>query len=77
MVVSLSIKNVPGPLVEKLRARAKDNHRSLQGELLVILEEALQQRRLSADEVHRVVVASGLQTPAESLEIIRAERDAR
>jgi len=28
-------------------------------------------------EVHQIVVASGLKTPAESLDIIRAERDAR
>ena len=77
MAVSLSIKNVPEPLVERLRARAKANHRSLQGELLFILEEALKQRRLSPEDVHRIVLASGLKTPAESLEIIRAERDAR
>ena len=77
MVVTLSIKNVPDALVERLRVRAKDNHRSLQGELLVILEEALSQRRHSSEEVHQIVVASGLKTPAESLDIIRAERDAR
>jgi len=77
VAVNLSIKNVPEPLVERLRARAKDNHRSLQGELLVILEEALGQRRLNAREIHQIVVASGLKTPSESLEIIRAERDAR
>lgn len=39
MPVSLSIKNVPDELAERLRARAKRNHRSLQGELLALLEE--------------------------------------
>lgn len=31
---NLSIKNVPEEVVERLRARARANHRSLQGELL-------------------------------------------
>ena len=31
---NLSIKNVPADVVERLRARARANHRSLQGELL-------------------------------------------
>ncbi|MGQ0510961.1 MAG: FitA-like ribbon-helix-helix domain-containing protein [Betaproteobacteria bacterium] len=40
MAVNLSIKNVPEALAAKLRARAERNHRSLQGELMAILEEA-------------------------------------
>lgn len=39
---SLSIKDVPEALVEQLRQRAAVNHRSLQGELMWILEQALQ-----------------------------------
>jgi plasmid stability protein len=38
MGVNLSIKNVPDPLAEKLRQRAEANHRSLQGELMAMLE---------------------------------------
>jgi len=38
---NLSIKNVPEPMLAQLRARAKQHHRSLQGELLAILEEAV------------------------------------
>ena len=34
---NLSIKNVPGPVVEKLRLRAAANHRSLQGELMALV----------------------------------------
>lgn len=37
---SLSIKDVPEPLAEKLRQRAARNHRSLQGELMAILDAA-------------------------------------
>ncbi len=40
MAVNLSVKNVPEVLAAKLRARAGRNHRSLQGELLAILEAA-------------------------------------
>jgi plasmid stability protein len=41
MPVTLTIKHVPDRLAQKLRARAAANHRSLQGELMVILSEAL------------------------------------
>lgn len=34
---NLSIKNVPEEVVAQLRARAKTNHRSLQGELLAMI----------------------------------------
>lgn len=40
MPVNLSIKNVSEALAAKLRARAERNHRSLQGELMAILEAA-------------------------------------
>jgi antitoxin FitA len=40
MGVSLSIKDVPEALAERLRRRAEANHRSLQGELLAIIERA-------------------------------------
>lgn len=40
MPVNLSIKEVPEPLAERLRARAERNHRSLQGELMAIIEAA-------------------------------------
>ena len=40
MSVNLSVKNVPETLAAKLRDRAERNHRSLQGELMAILENA-------------------------------------
>ena len=40
MSVNLSIKGVPETLAERLRARAERNHRSLQGELMQIIEHA-------------------------------------
>jgi uncharacterized protein len=41
MPVNFSIKNVPDELAEALRLRARQNHRSLQGELLAMLESSL------------------------------------
>ncbi len=42
MPVSLSIKAVPDALVERLRRRAAGNHRSLQRELMALIEAAVQ-----------------------------------
>lgn len=42
MPVNLSIKNVPDALAERLRARAARNRRSLQAELMAMLEWASQ-----------------------------------
>jgi hypothetical protein len=41
MAVSLSVKNVPVELADRLRERAERNRRSLQRELLSILEAAV------------------------------------
>jgi plasmid stability protein len=41
MTVNLSIKNVPETVAQGLRERAAQNHRSLQGELMAILEDAV------------------------------------
>lgn len=40
MTVTLSIKSVPDSLAAQLRERARRNHRSLQGELMAIIEAA-------------------------------------
>jgi len=39
--MNISIKSVPEELVAALKARAKANHRSLQGEILTILEDSV------------------------------------
>lgn len=40
MAQSITIRNIPDALAKRLKARANRNHRSLQGELLLILEQA-------------------------------------
>ena len=47
MAVNLSVKNVPDALAARLRARAERNHRSLQGELMAILEAAAAETRVA------------------------------
>ena len=39
-MANLSVKDVPDDLAERLRQRAARNHRSLQGELMAIIEQA-------------------------------------
>jgi plasmid stability protein len=48
MAVNLSIKDVPDDVAERLRQRAARNHRSLQGELLAIVEQAAAEAALAA-----------------------------
>lgn len=76
MPVTLSIKNVPDDLAARLRARAARHHRSLQGELLEILDEAARPT-LTVDELVQRVKALGLRTASDSVKIIRAHRDGR
>jgi plasmid stability protein len=91
MAVSLSVKNVPEELAERLRRRAARNHRSLQRELLSILEAAAGH---VADPGHDAVAALGRDTitieelvessrklfpqgTESSVELIRQMRDSR
>jgi antitoxin FitA len=50
MPVNLSVKNVPDALADKLRSRAHRNHRSLQRELISILEQATQDGSASSGD---------------------------
>ena len=78
MPVSLSIKNVPDEIVRRLRERAEGHHRSLQGELMAILEEAAgTSRPLSPDEVLAEVRRLRLTTPRGTAAMIREDRDDR
>jgi len=78
MPVNLSIKNVPDRIADRLRERAARHHRSLQGELLVILEESVAKESfLTAAELLAEVKKMGLRTPAESARFVREDRDDR
>ena len=77
MPVSLSVKNVPDEVAERLRDQARLHKRSLQGELLAILEETLAPEHLSVDDLYTENEALGFSTPGNSLEMIRELRDSR
>jgi plasmid stability protein len=81
MPVSLSIKHVPDEVVERLRARAARNKRSLQCELLDVIERAAAEAdvpALTLRDLYERGKAMGLSAPkGESVRIIRRMRDER
>jgi antitoxin FitA len=78
MPLNLSVKNAPDEIVKRLKERAARHHRSLQGELMAILEAAAYEPRpLTPREVLALVRAAGTSTPASSVRIIRASREGR
>lgn len=40
-MVTITIKNVPPEIYERIKTQAKNNHRSINGEILSILEQAI------------------------------------
>lgn len=88
---SLSIKDVPEPVLEAIRRRAARNHRSLQGELMAIIVQAAAESaaqpggppaagRKTVEEIaaaHRARWPKPFKTGPRAVDIIRAERDAR
>jgi len=78
MSVNLSIKNVPDELAERLRERASRNHRSLQGELMAILEQSVTDKAvLTPREILDEVRNLRLSTGAQAAQMVREERDGR
>ena len=88
---NLSIKNVPENVVEKLRAQANRNHRSLQGELMALVcksveeptAEAFERRESGWKTVEQILAdrkserARPVSQGPLAADIIRQERDAR
>ena len=75
--MDVSIKGVPEEQVARLRARAKANHRSLQGELRALIDDATGTvpRRHSIEEVAAKVGKLGLTRRDEAARLIRQDRD--
>jgi antitoxin FitA len=74
--VDLSIKGVPEEQVRRLRERAKANHRSLQGELRALIDEATgTPRSLTVEEVVARVKKLALVRRDEAARLIREDRD--
>jgi len=78
MAVNLSVKNAPDEVVRRLKERAARHHRSLQGELLAILEDAVRAPQpLTPQDVLAKVRTLDIRTPDEAAEITRTARDER
>jgi hypothetical protein len=76
--INLSIKNVDPAKVEQLKLRARRNHRSLQGELLALIDEATApppRTTLTIEEVSARVQSLGLARRSEATRMIREDRD--
>lgn len=76
-MVNFSIKNVPEAVAQGLRERAAQNHRSLQGELMAILEAAVSSPNLGRTNATGARYetesdASGTPPPKRLLERLRA-----
>jgi plasmid stability protein len=77
MGIALSIENVPEEKVELLKQRAERNHRSLQSELMAIINaatEALPHRPMTIEELAELGRRRGLSMPDESAQMIREDR---
>ncbi|MGQ0711894.1 MAG: FitA-like ribbon-helix-helix domain-containing protein [Rhodoferax sp.] len=72
----LSIKDVPEAWVEALRQRAQANHRSLQGELMAMVESVVQQSATGGAQPVAAVAPSALSTESKgskSIEVLLDE----
>ena len=58
-------------MAARLRERAKRNHRSLQGELKAILEDAARVPRLTVQDVVERNRARGFSTPSSAAQLVR------
>jgi hypothetical protein len=90
-MANLSIKGVPDELAERLRQRAARNHRSLQGELMAIIEQAAddpmpaspyeyRRRSKPIEQIaaeHRARFPQPIASGPDAVDIIRTERDVR
>jgi plasmid stability protein len=82
MGINISIKNVPEEKVAQLKARAKRNHRSLQGEVLALIDQALaaaasEPKTMTVHELVEHGKRLGLRTGNDSVRWIREDRDSR
>lgn len=78
--MTLSIKNAPEAVVRQLRRRAVRHHRSLQGELLALVEAAAREEEaglLSPGEVLDAARAAGLSSRSRSSVLVRRMREER
>lgn len=78
MPVNLSIKDVPDALAERLRVRAAQHHRSLQGELMAIIERVVsEESQVRASDHFQVLEAQAARRGGKTIEQIAAAQRLR
>lgn len=50
---SITVKNIPEPLYNKLKQQAEAQHRSMNSEIIACLERSIGPNRVSSDEILR------------------------
>lgn len=77
MPKTLSVKNVADHIYDQLCKRAERHHRSLQGELMAIIEAGLiEKEKITPVALLDEVRKANLSTPSESAEFVRQDRHA-
>ncbi len=77
-MATVTIRNLDADVVEQLKRKAKQNHRSLEAELRVILED--EARRLTGKEARALADHIAALTPegvkqTDSVELLREDRN--
>jgi len=80
MGVSITIKNIPADLYGKLKARAEGDRRSVNGEIILILDEALHAHPVKPEDMIAIARALRERTQGAAIDdefINRAKREGR
>jgi plasmid stability protein len=75
-MAQILIRDLDDELVALLKARAKSNHRSLQGEVKALIEERVRAGRKDAarEELRRFRMSIGKKRLSDSASLIRSDR---
>ncbi len=79
-MAAITVKNIPDDLYARLKQVAHLNHRSINSEIIVCIERALINQRMSTEEIlarARELRAYTEKTPIKEEEITAAKRDGR
>ncbi|OGL47073.1 MAG: hypothetical protein A2161_20255 [Candidatus Schekmanbacteria bacterium RBG_13_48_7] len=76
-MTTITIKNIPDDLYEKLKKKAKENRRSINSEIILCIEQMVQSTRLDAKEFLKKidVLMDGLNIPYLTDEFLKEAKD--
>jgi plasmid stability protein len=76
-MAQLLVRDLETDIINRLKLRAKNHHRSLQGEAKLILQEAAQRRTMEEvrERASRIRASFGKRKFSDSAELIREDRE--